>query len=158
MRQFPLVLAFALLLALGGCTGSLDGDTADETVGSTTVTPTTVQFTERPTPERPTEFTNGNVETYVESAEEVYLYNRAIRDHAEVHVNCRVQWRERTDDGFRMGVGCGISMYDTDDGNTVVGDGYSRATYVVTENETERRDEFVDPPTTTAAQSTVSNS
>lgn len=138
-------VAVALLVVLAGCAGaSLPADEPDA-VTTTTTSPTTTtgEPTTMPLPEPPDELTHENVTAFVVAHEEALLYNRAIADHDRANVGCEVRWANRTGDAFRVRVGCGVSTYDyhADDDVTAVGDGFSRAVYVVNESGVDRTEQ-----------------
>ncbi len=131
-------LAVALVVALAGCTAAPAADPGTATTtppASTTGTPTP-----KPLPKPPDSLTRESVTEFVVEHEEALLYNREIAVNDRVNVGCEVRAANRTGDGFRVRVGCGISTYDylPDEDVTAHGDGFSRAIYVVNESGVDR--------------------
>ncbi|WP_435335350.1 hypothetical protein [Haloarchaeobius sp. TZWWS8] len=141
-----LSLVLACTLVLAGCAGSVGVGTETPSPGEPTATQP--DPTSRPIPEAPTDLSNASVRQFVVAHEEAFVNNENL-DADRVEVSCRVRWAEETDDRYRVGVFCGVSTYEYRDGEPFsVGDGFSRATYVVNGTEWERMDGFVDPPAT----------
>lgn len=135
-------LVLAVVVALAGCTAAPVADDA-EPVTTTTPATTSETPTPKPLPEPPDELTRESVTEFVVAHEEALLYNREIAGNDRVNVGCEVRSANRTGDGFRVRVGCGISTYDylPEEDVTAHGDGFSRATYLVNESDVDRTPE-----------------
>lgn len=143
-----LAVSVALVVVTAGCVGvptppSQPGTTTGPTTTTTPPGSTTAQPTTKPLPEPPDEVTRESVTAFAVEREEAVVYNREIPGNDRVVVNCEVRSANRTDDGFRVRVGCGISTYDyhPDEDVTAHGDGFSRAVYVVNESGVWRSEE-----------------
>lgn len=159
-------VALAALLVLAGCLGGPAGSPADPGTTGRSPTPTTTSpapatatttspaappttpgtLSPKPVPEKPDDLTAESVRAFVVAYEEAYVYNRAVEDgsYDRVNVACGVRSLNRTAGAFRVRVECGISTYrwDSDARATLHGDGFARATYLVEESATVRRDEL----------------